>query len=208
MNKDYFAQKSKTYESDIKRVSNVKNIANAICEKINFNKNETILDFGSGTGLLSEEISLHVKKIITNDISNSMNEALKEKIKNNKFACRIETTNTNLCHENFPHPQVDGIISSMTIHHIEDIPSLFKTFFKMLKHDGFIAIADLETEDGTFHTKDTGVFHFGFDKDKFLAYAKKAGFINLEIKTVSIAKKSQGTYPIFLLTGRKPSLSS
>lgn len=54
MDKDYFLQKSKTYDSGAKRVNSVKNIANGILEKITLNRNDTILDFGSGTGLLSE----------------------------------------------------------------------------------------------------------------------------------------------------------
>ncbi|MCP4969743.1 MAG: class I SAM-dependent methyltransferase [Arcobacter sp.] len=203
MKRDYFDQKSKIYESDTKRVDNVKNIANAITNKIELQKNDTILDFGSGTGLLTEHMSKHVKRIIANDISESMNKKIEEKIKDKKFFCDV-----NIMPENIDkiskEESIDAIVSSMTIHHIEDVQALMQTFFNILKKGGKIALADLELEDGTFHKEDTGVFHFGFDQEEFINLATKAGFIDLEIKTVSIAQKPYGTYPIFLLTGSKP----
>jgi hypothetical protein len=74
----------------------------------------------------------------------------------------------------------------------------------MLHAGGTIALADLDKEDGSFHTENTGVFHFGFDQETFASWAKSAGFEDINIEIVSIAKKPYGEYPIFLLTGRKP----
>jgi cyclopropane fatty-acyl-phospholipid synthase-like methyltransferase len=202
MKKDYFEEKSKIYESDSKRVDNVKNIADGMLEKLSFSKEDSVLDFGSGTGLLTEHISPFVKKIIVNDVSDAMNDKIQEKINNNRFPCEIEIDGTNICEEDMD-VSLDGIISSMTVHHVQDVKALFEKFYAMLKPNGILAIADLETEDGTFHKEDTGVFHFGFEKEAFLQYAKEAGFVNLDIHTVSIAHKPYGEYPIFLLTGNK-----
>lgn len=204
LNKDYFNEKSKIYESDNKRVDNVKNITDGIIQKDILKKSDIILDFGSGTGLLTQQISPFVNKIIANDISASMNQKLKEKIDNKKFDCAIDILPDSIHKENDLLESLDGIISSMTIHHVEDIKALMKRFFSILKSKGIIALSDLETEDGSFHTEDTGVYHFGFDKNEFLQYAKEAGFIDLSIETVSIAEKPHGKYPIFLLIGRKP----
>lgn len=66
-----------------------------------------------------------------------------------------------------------------------------------------IAIADLDSEDGSFHTENTGVFHSGFDRSAFLSSAKSAGFKDLEIVDASIAHKPHGDYSVFLLTGKK-----
>ena len=204
MKKDYFHEKSKIYETDNKRVDNVTNIANAIKEKIELDDNHTLLDFGSGTGLLTEHISKYVKKIIANDVSASMNIKIKEKIKNQKFSCNIDVLSENITKVSPSLEPLDGIISSMTIHHVEDVQNIMKIFFNMIKKGGVLALADLEPEDGTFHKEDMGVFHFGFEKEEFLNYAKNAGFVDLEIKTVSVAEKPYGKYPIFLLTGTRP----
>lgn len=204
MKKDYFDVKSKGYETDEKRVDNVKNIADGIIRNVNLKKSDVLLDFGSGTGLLTKHISKYVKKIIVNDISSSMNEQLREKIKKNEFDCDIHMTSHNMCETSLPLEPLDGIISSMTIHHVNEVKELMRQFFKLLKKEGFLALADLETENGTFHQDDTGVFHFGFDKQQFLSWVEDVGFINAKIQTISVAEKPHGKYPIFLLVAQKP----
>ena len=39
----------------------------------------------------------------------------------------------------------------MTMHHIEDVSALVRTFRGMLKPGGWLAPVDLDTEDGSFH---------------------------------------------------------
>lgn len=99
--------------------------------------------------------------------------------------------------------EFDAIVSSMTIHHIENVQAIFNKFYTLLKDNGSIAIADLDVEDGSFNTEDTGVFHTGFDRNEFLKMAENAGFKDLKIQTASIMEKPTGQYPVFLLTGKK-----
>jgi len=201
--KDFFAHKAKEYEDNEKRVSNVQNIADGILKNISYTKEMNILDFGSGTGLLTQEIAPYVKKITAVDMSTSMNEVLRAKTEG--FPCDLEVLELDITSQKYEDKlsNLDSIISSMTIHHIKDTEDLFQKFYDLLNENGTIGLADLETEDGSFHTSDTGVFHFGFDKDKFLNIAKKVGFKDLKIETISVSSKPHGEYPIFLLTGRK-----
>lgn len=198
--KDYFENKAKTYENDSKRVNNVQNIADGILDKISYDKNMKIMDFGSGTGLLTSQIAPYVKKIVAVDMSKAMNEVLKSK--QDSYPCTLEVKQLDLANNDLDE-KFDSIISSMTIHHVKDIEALLKKFYSMLEIGGTIGLADLETENGTFHKDDTGVFHFGFDKNEFYKIAKNVGFKNLEIKTISVATKPNGDFPIFLLTGIK-----
>ncbi|MBU2513451.1 class I SAM-dependent methyltransferase [bacterium] len=200
MTKDFFQQKAGNYEQDEKRVNNVENIANSILKSYTFHKSMQIMDFGSGTGLLLEKIAPFVGKITAVDISDSMNKELEAK--RNRLGCRLEILEMDLSKTKLDK-KFDGIISSMTMHHVEDIPTMLYNFNEMLNENGILAIADLDEEDGSFHTEDTGVFHFGFDRKKFLTSAKDAGFKNLKITSASVACKPHGKYPIFLLTGIK-----
>ena len=133
-------------------------------------------------------------------MSKAMNEVLKTKQEN--FPCELDIIELDLANNEI-NQKFHGIVSSMTIHHVEDILALFKKFYAMLVEGGTIALADLDKEDGSFHKEDTGVFHFGFDRDEFLQTAKEAGFKNLNIQLVSVVSKPYGDYPIFLLTGEK-----
>jgi len=101
----------------------------------------------------------------------------------------------------------DGIISSMTLHHIEDIPGLFKRFYNLLRPGGFIALGDLVKEDGSFHADNTGVMHFGFEKEDILTWLSDAGFFQSGYEIVHEFERNSevgvAKYPIFLLTGKR-----
>jgi cyclopropane fatty-acyl-phospholipid synthase-like methyltransferase len=200
MTKDHFAHKASSYEQNKDRVDNVAQIASAMLGKILFAKSMHVMDFGSGTGLLLERIAPHVGKITAVDVSTSMNAQLREK--QGRIGCELEMLELDL--EKSPlDKKFDGIISSMTMHHIKDIPGMFKKFHAMLNEGGFIAIADLDREDGSFHSEDTGVHHTGFARDEITKVAESAGFRNVEITTASVVNKPQGDFPVFLLTGIK-----
>lgn len=200
MTKDLFAHKADSYEKETSRVNNVKNIAQAILDNVHLTCDMKIMDFGSGTGLLLEEIAPHVQHITAIDVSTSMNQQLAAK--QSQLACELEILPLDLTTQTLER-QFDGIISSMTLHHIQDIPALFKTFYALLNEQGFLALADLDKEDGSFHTEDTGVFHFGFEHHVLIKAAEQAGFKQVKIIPASTIHKPQCDYDVFLLTAYK-----
>lgn len=199
MNRDYFKDKAAAYENDSDRVATRHEIADAISERIKLNSDMSLMDFGSGTGMLLERIAPKVAKITAVDISTSMNEQLRNKRAD--IDCELEVLEIDLCTECLIQT-FDGIISSMTMHHIDDVPAMFTKMHSMLKPGGFIALADLETEDGSFHTEDTGVFHFGFSADDLVRFATDAGFKNAEVAIASTISKETMDYPVLLLTAK------
>jgi cyclopropane fatty-acyl-phospholipid synthase-like methyltransferase len=198
--KDHFSYKAATYEDDKRRVDNVKQIAEAIASAVDLENDMHLLDFGSGTGLLLEAIAPRVRKITAVDVSPSMMAQLIAK--QERLACELDTRQIDLEKASLEHT-FDGIISSMTMHHIRDVPAMFNKFHSLLKPGGFVALADLDTEDGSFHDVDTGVHHTGFDRDWFQDALGKAGFKDISMATTNKLIKPQGTYTVFLCTGRK-----
>ena len=91
----------------------------------------------------------------------------------------------------------------MTIHHLEDIPALFSKLYHMLDDHGFIAIADLDSEDGTFHSDNTGVFHYGFDRERLARYATEAGFRDITFSLANKISKPHAEFTVFLMTALK-----
>ena len=199
MSKDYFKEKAASYGNDSDRVATRHEIADAIIQKIPLNSDMNLMDFGSGTGMLLEHIAPKVAKITAVDISSSMNEQLRKKQAD--IACELEVLEMDLCTQELALT-FDGIISSMTMHHIDDVPAMLTKMHLMMKPGGFIALADLETEDGSFHTEDTGVFHFGFSGDDLIRFATDAGFKNADVSVVSTISKPNKDYPVLLLTAR------
>lgn len=198
--KDYFSEKAKDFDGQKATTQNVGNIGQLILKELPFSKEMHIMDFGSGTGLLLSQVAPFVNEITAIDISASMIGVLKLKL--DSIDCKVQILELDLTKQTVD-TKFDAIISSMTIHHIEDVQELFNKLYLLLKDNGTIAIADLDKEDGSFHTEDTGVFHNGFDRNEFLNSAKKAGFKDLKIQTASIIEKPTGKYSVFLLTGKK-----
>ncbi|MGY0216510.1 class I SAM-dependent DNA methyltransferase [Endozoicomonadaceae bacterium StTr2] len=201
MSTDLFAHKAGSYDQVKRRVDNVNNIAAAIKKKVNFNPRMHIVDFGSGTGLLLEHIAPLVSKITAVDISESMNAQLEAK--REQLPCELEIRPVNLV-ETGIDGEFDGVMSSMTFHHVENTRAIFDRLFTLIKPGGFIAIADLDTEDGSFHIEETGVYHTGFEREAIKNIARSAGFADIEVSSASVVHKPTGDYPVFLLTGRKP----
>ena len=197
---DHFANKSKSWDMSSKRVQNAQSIATAIIANTTLNSDMRIMDFGAGTGLLSYFIAPHIDTIIAVDNSPSM---LKEfHAKSSEFESKTEVLECDLSQEDIDQT-FDGIISSMTIHHLEDTQALFTKLYAMLEEGGFIAIADLDTEDGSFHSDNTGVYHYGFDRAVLEQIATEAGFKEICFELASTIKKPHHDFTVFLMMGWK-----
>jgi predicted TPR repeat methyltransferase len=196
---DHFKHKAQNWDKGDIRVNGAQTIADAINDSVNLSHDMEILDFGVGTGLLGFSIAPRVKKVYGVDTSTKMLEKLQEK---NTPELSMETYNQDIIKEPI-NKEFDGLISSMTLHHIEDLDAFFATIYKNIKKGGFIAIADLEEEDGTFHSDNTGVFHFGFKEEKLLNAAKKAGFTDAAFKNINTINKPHRDFGVFLFTAKK-----
>ncbi|MDD5359847.1 MAG: class I SAM-dependent methyltransferase [Sulfurovaceae bacterium] len=197
---DLFAQKSKNWDMNSTRVRNAKEIADVILKNISMNKDMILADFGAGTGLLTYFLAPNVGKIVAIDNSRSMLDEFLAK--QNEFACDTDVIYGDIseCENDL---KFDGVASSMTMHHVENTKDLLLKLFNMLKSDGFIAIADLDREDGSFHGDNTGVFHFGFDRDELEIIAREVGFKDIKFETANMIEKPNGTFSVFAMTARK-----
>ncbi len=73
----------------------------------------------------------------------------------------------------------------------------------MLNENGFIAIADLDSEDGSFHSDNTGVHHHGFERNELEKLAREVGFKDIKFDLASIIDKPHCTFTVFLMTAVK-----
>ena len=196
---DHFKDKAQNWDSGDIRVNGAKIIADAIEKEIQLSKDMEILDFGVGTGLLGFSIAPKVKQVYGIDTSAKMLEKLEEK---NTPELQIKAYHQDIIKEPLSQ-QFDGLISSMTLHHVQDLDAFFKTIYSTIKETGFIAIADLESEDGSFHSDNTGVHHFGFDAENLAQIAQNHGFTEVKIQNINTIHKPHRDFGVFLLTAKK-----
>ena len=101
-----------------------------------------------------------------------------------------------------PDAAFDLIVSSMVLHHIKDVPAALARLRHCVRPPGgWIALADLDTEDGSFHSDHTGVYHCGFDRRVLCAWLEQAGFEEAVARDVYRFDRDGRTYRVFLVIG-------
>jgi ubiquinone/menaquinone biosynthesis C-methylase UbiE len=196
-----------TWDENPMRVKMGKDVARAIRDTIGLTPDMDVLDFGCGTGLLTLQLQPYVRTITGTDSSPGMLEVLTAKI----GAGGLTSVRTSLFDPENPvslEGEYDLIVSSMTFHHIPEIPTLLDILCSHLRPGGRLAIADLDREGGRFHDSNEGVFHFGFDRALLKKEMEDAGFAKVRNRTAAIIHKSSPvcqdrSFTVFLMTAGK-----
>jgi 2-polyprenyl-3-methyl-5-hydroxy-6-metoxy-1,4-benzoquinol methylase len=181
-------------------------IAEQILKKIPIKTWMSALEFGAGTGLTSFIIKDHIKEITMMDSSSGMVRIMNEKIKTAK-AKNLRAIYYDLEKHDWRKGKFDLIISQMVLHHVHDVGDLIRKFYEMLNPGGYIAVADLYREDGSFHGEGfTG--HNGFDIMELSELIRKHGFLsvshtNCYVINKNISETETKQFNVFLLTATR-----
>ena len=199
MSTERFDKAAEGWDAKPRRVELATIIAKAISSALPLSKEMTGLEFGCGTGLVTFALAEQMGKMYGLDNSSGMITVLQEKI------AKLGVSNVAPLHGTLHNltEKVDLIVISMTLHHIKDYKSLIAECFSQLRSGGFLAIADLEMEDGSFHKDNDGIAHFGFDLDVLCKEVKKLSFVTVETQVIHNLDRNEREYPIFLLTALK-----
>jgi ubiquinone/menaquinone biosynthesis C-methylase UbiE len=201
-----FDERAKDWDTDPMKVHRAKTVAEAIRNAIPLTPTMSALEYGCGTGLVSFALQPDLGQITLADTSQGMLDVLNEKISaagvTNMHPARLDLSTDPL-----PAEQFDLTYSLMTLHHIPDAKDILKKFHALLGPSGILCIADLDKEDGTFHTDGTTDVHLGFERAELQRWVENAGFSDVKFSTAyEIKKKIDGvekTFPVFLLIARK-----
>lgn len=184
-------------------------IVKELLMQVPVNKNMTALEFGAGTGITSFLLKDHLKEITMLDSSAEMVKVMHEKVK------AADTQNLkpllfDLEEEEWTGEKFDLLITQMVLHHVVDLGNIFSKFYKIINPGGYLAIADLCPEDGSFHGEGfTG--HKGFDIDTLADRLRNHGFGNISARKCFEIKKeiSKGgfrKFEVFLLIAYRPNI--
>jgi ubiquinone/menaquinone biosynthesis C-methylase UbiE len=173
---------------------------------ISLSKDMSALEYGCGTGLLSFALQSDLGQITLADTSQGMLDVLKEKIAaanvTNMHPMRLDLSTDAL-----PEERYDLTYSLMVLHHIHDVKGILAKFCEVLKPKGYLLVADLDKEDGSFHTDGSTDVHLGFGRDELRKLVESSGFVNISFSNAYEIKRKIGdeekTFPVFLMTAQK-----
>ena len=181
-------------------------VADAIRKTVPLSKDMKALEYGCGTGLLSFSLQSDLGSITLADTSQGMLEVLREKIAS-AGVTNMHPMRLDLASDPLPIERYDLTYSLMTLHHIDDVNNMLVKFRDLLAPNGYLLVADLDKEDGSFHTDGTTDVHLGFDRDELQKSVENIGFDNVTFSTAYDIKKKIGneekTFPVFLMCAQK-----
>ncbi len=198
---EHFDQAAATWDLAERRVALAHGVVAAISARVPLSQEMAVLDFGCGTGLVTLDLASRVGSIAGADTSSGMLKTLAEKAATQGTPVRLialDAAGTG---------DLDGpydlIVSSMTLHHVADVPALFHHFIRALRPGGRVALADLDAEDGTFHDATVTIQHRGFPREQIRSWLKDAGFQEIHLGTATVTRKEGKDYPVFLASARR-----
>jgi len=207
-----FDDKAKDWDNNPQFIVRAKILAEDIRTIIQPKQNMNALDLGCGTGLLSYFLKDDFGSITLADTSKGMLEVLATRISNEDIQ-NFHPLLLDLSSADYPEDgkRIDVVYSSMAFHHIADIDQVMQRLYKITNDGAYVCIADLDKEDGRFHSHDP-LFdgRNGFERTEIESFFTRNGFevyhykISLEIER-EFADGEKKKYPVFLIIGKKRS---
>jgi ubiquinone/menaquinone biosynthesis C-methylase UbiE len=196
-----FDARAATWDDDPTKVERAQAVADEIVARVPLAPTMRALEYGCGTGLLSFMLRSRLGDITLADVSEGMLAVAARKIVA-AGDTSMRAVKLDWFVDPVPVAAYDVIYSLMTLHHIPDTAGILERFRKALAAPGYLCIADLDTEDGSFHGAGFDG-HLGFDRGDLAAKARRAGFASVEFTTAHTMTKAVGdghrTFPIFLM---------
>jgi 2-polyprenyl-3-methyl-5-hydroxy-6-metoxy-1,4-benzoquinol methylase len=197
---DDFNDKAQTWDADPIKQERALAIAAAIRQRVPLTPDWSALEYGCGTGLLSFALRADLSRITLADSSLGMLAVLEKKIAAAGLT-HWRPLALDLMADPPPAEHYHLIYTLMTLHHVADVDRLLQIFYDLLHPAGWLGIADLDQEDGSFHGAGfTG--HCGFDRAALRAQLLRAGFSSVNFSTSYLMKKATDRglreYPVFL----------
>lgn len=203
----HFDERAKDWDSDPLKIERARVVADAIRASIPLRPGMSALEYGCGTGLLSFALQPELGAITLADSSDGMLAVLADKIRS-AGVTNMTPLRLDLMSDPLPLARFDMTYSLMTLHHVPDTTAILKKFSAILNPGGWLCIADLDAEDGTFHASDIKDVHPGFDRVVLEEKVWAAGFRDIAFSTAFVIKRrvedQEKSFPVFLLTARKP----
>lgn len=191
------------WDADPEKAERARRVAEAIKERTR--PGGHWLDYGAGTGALGLSLLGHAEQLTLADSSVGMLVTADQKIAAAGLADRVRTVELDLGANGTIDQRFHGVASLLVLHHIEDAEQAVTRLAGLLRPGGWLALSDLEDEDGSFHGDHAPhAHHHGFDRELVADWVRRAGLVEIDLTTPHALHKNGRAYPLFLVVARLP----
>ena len=179
-------------------------MAQQLREALPLDAGTRVLEYGAGTGLVSQFLHESVGPITMADTSAGMRSVMEDKVAAGVIP-EASVWDLDLGSDGPPtiDERFDLIVTVLTLHHVHDLATVLANMATLLDAGGHLAIVDLDEEDGSFHA-DGFDGHHGFDHGRLAEALERAGFSDIAFRPCHHIVRDGHTYPMFLATATRP----
>jgi len=196
-----FDERAATWDDPVK-IERAATVARVVGEAVSLAAPVRLLEYGAGTGLVTQALGDAVGPVTLADTSTGMRDVMAEKIASGALPADARIWDVDLSTDPAPADRFDLIVTCLTLHHIPHLEPVLAAFATLLDDGGHLCIADLEAEDGSFHGEGFHGHH-GFVRAELAAQIEAAGFGPVEFRECGSVERPDGTYPMFLATAAR-----
>lgn len=168
-----FDEKAATWDDDPAKVERARAVAEAIATAVPLDPATRLLEYGAGTGLVTQALRDRVGPVTLADTSAGMRDVMRRKVDAGTLAA-ARLWSLDLSTEPPPDEQFDLIVTVLVLHHITELDAVLTGFAAMLAPGGHLCIVDLDHEDGSFHGEGFAGHH-GFRRPELAQRLAAAG---------------------------------
>jgi ubiquinone/menaquinone biosynthesis C-methylase UbiE len=182
MEQNVFEEMAKRYDTE-ERKELAQVVVKEVKKELQESKSKSLIDYGSGTGLVSLELTDMVASTLLIDSSEQMLEVARAKITQRGIS------SADVLHSNFtqgtPDLKADIILMSLVLLHIPDTQKILLELFTILNEGGKLIIVDFDKNEHISHPK----VHNGFVHEELKETLSEVGFTSTVIKTFHHGKR-------------------
>ncbi|MFP3907289.1 MAG: class I SAM-dependent DNA methyltransferase [Acidimicrobiales bacterium] len=193
-----FDERAATWDDDPAKVERARVVADAIRAAVPLDPSMRMLEYGAGTGLVTEALQDSVGPVTLADTSAGMREQMERKVDAGLLR-DARVVELDLSGGAPPGERFDLIVTVMVLHHITPLEPVLDAFATLLAEGGYLCVVDLEEEDGSFHGEGFHGHH-GFAPADLTAWLERAGFSEVSVSRCYEIERGDGTYPLILAT--------
>lgn len=199
-----FDERAATWDDDPAKVERANVVADAIRDAVRLDTSTRTLEYGAGTGLVTQALRASVGPVTMADTSAGMREVMAKKIAAGTIT-DARVWDVDLATQPAPPDEhFDLVVTVMTLHHIPDLEPVLSNLADLLVEGGRLCIVDLEQEDGSFHDHDFDGHH-GFNRAALASSLTHTGFTDVTFQRCHQMVRDGRTYPLFLATSVRSS---
>jgi predicted TPR repeat methyltransferase len=202
MGTEHFDGKAATWDQDPEKVEQAREVAEAVAATVPLSRDVRLLEYGAGTALVSQVLADRVGPVTLVDNSAGMQQVMREKIAAGVLPADARVWDLDLESQPAPDERFDLVVGSMVLHHVQALDTVLGAFRELLADGGYLCLADLDREDGSFHGEEFHGHH-GFDRGMLAKALRGAGFAEVSVEDLTELVREGTAYPVFLATARR-----